>query len=353
LVYANSIPKYLKYLDNLFSDLYAGGCIGIDTKVAEVATISKFEALISELNFARYFTMKKWQVELLPSNAFQNRKSPDMLVKNAVREYFVEVKNIQFDDEDYEFGVEIANLLNSAGLSFVVVVKASSQLSKPAYKYQSKETKEEISKKALIEFKSQIKGIKPQSKQIEIKTSAADIELIATGKGKSYMGIGTMKEAISEPPEYAERIKYDILNKSAKRKDWQGSELDKLYIVAIDDPSLMFYVDRYNAELFGNVTCFIPPLPVPNPTIDPPIQNALNRGWKDYLLKMCVLPNGRSVLPDNQRRLFFNEPLLENTTAVLVMHRNAFYLLANPFAENRINTVDVLADMADCFTGWE
>lgn len=342
---------YLKLLDRLFNDLYNGGCKGVDTKVVEILDLLRFQSLVSELEFARYFVQKDCQVELLPSNAFSGRKAPDMLVTNNSKDYFVEVKNIQSDDEEYNFGTAIADALNSVGKSFMVVIKSTSKLSKPAYKYETKDQKELDSKSALEEFRRKMRGI-PADRETKINTAVADIELHPTKKGESYLGISAMKEVITSHGEYLERIRYDIVQKGSKRNDWSGTELDKLYLVAMDDESVFFDSDWYNIILFGPSNEFYPPLPVPEPTIDATIQHAIDLGWKEYLTRMRILRNNRSVIEDHQRGMFYNQAPMKNVTAIIVRNKTNFYLLANPFAEDRINSPNILTEMANCIIGW-
>lgn len=352
-VFTTQKAGYLKYLDELFENLYNGSCKGIEIKVNETCQLSKLGSLVSELEFARYFVRNKTAVQLLANNVFQGRRSPDMLVLGESKEYFVEVKNIEFDDEDYDFGTKIAEILNDLGIFFMVVVKSGSLLSTPAYKYQSRDQKEEQCSKALEEFKDKLKNLPPDTTTINIHTSVADVELHPTKLGKSYLGIGTMLQAISEPPEYKERIRYDILQKSRKREDWTGDELSKLYILAIDDNSMFFYVDRYNMELFGNCAYYSPPLPVPDIPVNNIIGDAIKQGWKDYLIKMCILRNNRSVIPENERGMLFTEPAMKNVTTILVRHGSNFHLLANPFADAKINDANILAELKGCIIGWE
>jgi len=353
LVLANFNSTYLDLLDKLFFNLHNSKCNGIDVKVKEVHDLLRFEGLVSELQFARYFAVaKQWQVDLLPSNIFGNRRAPDMAVISSKRKYFVEVKNIQFDAEEHNFGILVAALLNKKGLHFQVHIESASIFSTPAYKHQTKSAKEKQMEPALKELSQEIAQISDFTKEITIKTSIADIRLVPSDKGRSFLGL-TWTGVISEPEEYAERIVYDLLNKSSKRADWQGLELDIPYLIAIDDPSMFFdEACRYNIEFFGSSTEFYPPLPVPSPTIDENIQNALDLGWRDYLLKMNILRNNRSLIEDQARGKFFTEPELKNATAILVRHNDAFYLLANPFADNRINKPDILEELADCITGW-
>ena len=353
-VYSDYPIGYLEILDTLFRELYRHAYQGVEVKVCETsAHLFRFQSLISEFEFARYFAGNGMQVELLSSNAFQGRKPPDMWVRSGSQEYYVEVKNIQLDDEDYTFGTRIAEALNSLGMSYMVAIRSSSLLSTPSYKYQARDRKEKDCDAALVEFKEKIETTSLVTPPVLITTSVADIELHPTTKGKSYLGIGAMKEAIGVPPEYKERIRYDILQKSEKRDVWTGKELDKFYIVAIDDDSLMFYIDKYNGQLFGNATYYCYPLKVPDVKINSRIENAIKNGWEDYLKKMCVLRNDRSIIPENERGMFFVEPSMRNVTAVLVKHRDSFYLLANPVAEERINNPLILDELKGCLTGWE
>ena len=204
---------------------------------------------------------------------------------------------------------------------------------------------------ALNEFKDKLNNISIDSLPLVIPTTFADIELHKTNKKRSYLGIGAMKSAISEPPDYKERIRYDVVQKASKRNDWIGDELDKFYIVAIADNSLFFYIDRYNIELFGHATLHLGN--VPEVEMNPEIENSIKIGWEQYLRKMCILRNDRTVIPGDKRGLFFVEPLTKNISAVLVKHRNRFYLLANPLAERRINNPAILGELQDCFVGWE
>jgi hypothetical protein len=95
------------------------------------------------------------------------------------------------------------------------------------------------------------------------------------------------------------------------------------------------------------------PLKVPDVSITEEIKQAIEVGWSDYLVKMAVLRNNRSIINERDRGLFFTEPRLRNVTGVLVRHRPDFYLLANPFAEALINDPAIISDFSNCKTGWE
>ncbi|KON33008.1 MAG: hypothetical protein AC479_05950 [miscellaneous Crenarchaeota group-6 archaeon AD8-1] len=363
-VFSTHNSEYLSYLDKLFKELYEGTCNSINVKVNETPDLNHFDSLISELEFARYFLKNKMQVTFLPHNIFQGRKAPDMMISSSSLDSYVEVKNIQVDEASWKFGINIVKKLNDLGFCFMVVVKASKTLATPAYIYQSKYVKDQTQKQAFISFHREIRHVKTDSSKITINTPLAEVDLYPTKKKKSYLGISTMLEVITQPPDYIQRIKYDILNKTIKRQDWIDDELRKNYIIAIDDGSIFFSLDTYNAELFGHATYYspiiigdttgrIPAPPVPRIKINDQIKLAIKQGWKDYLVRMCILQNGRSVIPENKRGLFFNESILKNATALIVRNRKQFWLLANPFAEPKINNPNILKEFSDAKIGWE
>jgi hypothetical protein len=346
--------EYLTILNKLFGSLYSGGCIGIELKIRECSPdLVRFQSLISEFEFAKSFLENGMQVELLASSVFRGRKAPDMLVKSKMHEYYVEVKKIQLDEEGYEFGNKIVDILNTLGLAFMVVVKTSYPLSNPSYNHQARSQKESDCDAALLEFSNKIKQSSLKSFPVVISTFIADIELHPTSRSKSFFGIEAMQQAITEPPEYRQRIRYDIEQKSRKRDDWIGDELCKVNLVAIDDDTTFFYIDRYNMELFGNATYYVDPTRIPKISIDQQINTSIKKGWEKYLQKMCILGDGRSLISEKDRGLFFTEPYTKNVTAVLVRHFDVFYLLANPLAEEAINNPDIFDDLKKYLIGWE
>ncbi len=354
LVFFNYKERYLKILDMLVEELYSNACEGIEVKLHETSPdLFRFQSTVSELKFARYFVRNNMHVELLSNNVFQGRKVPDIYAKNNAREFFVEVKNIQLDDEDYNFGKGVAEILNSLGLCFVVVIKSFELLATPTYEYKTREQKELLCKKSLDEFRDALKKLPLSFSTITVHTTIAEVELHPTKMSKSYLGINTMEQAISEPTGYREKVRLDIKEKSKKREEWVGNELNKFYIVAIDDDTMFFYIDRYNMDLFGKSVGYSPPLIVPDANITPEIGKAMKNGWTDYLKRMCILPNNRCIIPEEERGLFFSEPLMRNVSAVMAHHNNGFYLLANPFAEERINSPAILQELRNCHLGWE
>ena len=350
LIFSESNSEYLKYLDLLFKELYDRSCTGIEIKISETSPdLYRFHSLISELEFARFFLENNMEVKLLSDNAFESRSPPDMYVSNS-NDYFVEVKNIQHDEIDYGFGLQISNILNSKGESYMIVIKPSSDLSTPTFRYEEKYEKEKYLNKVLDEFSSQLHVLKNSTPPHHIITSYAEIELHEAKKDKSHLGMGIFS-SFAEPSSYGERIKYDVLQKAKKRSKWVANELIKKYIVAIDDESTLFYQDKYNIKLFGHATHHLGV--IPDITLSREIKNAINNGWEKYLRKMNVLLNDKTVILEDNRGLFFTEPNTKNITALLVRNKNRYYLIANPFANSKINNPDIFNEFKNCITGWE
>jgi hypothetical protein len=224
-------------------------------------------------------------------------------------------------------------------------------MSIPTYFHETRGKKEKHLQPILEAFREKIKGISLDSLPITIRTAFADIKLYETKRKESYFGGVTMHEAVSEPSDYGKRIKFDVRQKARKRNDWLKEELDKPYIIAIDDEAMFFYLDRYNVELFGNATTGQSGAPETGTNHE--IEEAMKKGWKEYLEKMYILPVDRTVIPENERGLFFTDPSTKNVSAVLLMHQQKFYILANPLADSRTNDPTILQDFADCISGWE
>jgi predicted house-cleaning noncanonical NTP pyrophosphatase (MazG superfamily) len=340
------------YFETLFRELFENSCEGIENKVVETRPdIIGVSSLFSELEFAKYLLRKKMKVKLLSCNDFEGRSPPDIWVQSGSREYLVEVKNITDDRVINVLGREIASILNSRGHSFAVIVGSLKSMSMPTYFHETRAEKEKLLQPILEEFREKIEGISLGSLPITIRTALVDVELHKTKFEESYFGGTTMYEAIGEPDDYRERIRLDVHQKAEKRKEWLKEELDRPYIIAIDDEAMFFHSDSYNTELFGNATTY--QYRVPETGINHEIEEAVKNGWKEYLQKMRILQIDRTVIPENERGLFFTDPATKNVSAVLLMHQWRFYILANPFADGRINDPAIFRDFADCLSGWE
>jgi hypothetical protein len=346
--------EYLKILDKLLQELYSNGCKGIETKFFETSPeLFRFQATISEMEFAEFLVKNNLSVELLSNNSFRGRMAPDIHAVGKGVEIYIEVKNIELDEVEHNLGSKVAEHLNSLNLSYMIVVKAATCLSTPAYRAEERRRKEAICAATIEEFKEKTNGLKQQGERVCVEMKNADIELHPTKKNKSYLGISTMKEAISQPENYKQRVRYDIINKAQKRSNWEGKELDPLYIVAMKDNSWLFGIDEYNVELFGHCHYYVPPLKPPQVGINNKIATSLTKGWKDYLSKMYLINNNQSVIPENERGMLFTEPILANVTAFLVANKQRHYLLANPFAEERINYPRISGIFENVILGWE
>ena len=68
--------EYLKILDELLKELYMNGCKGIEVKIHETSPdLERFQATISEIEFARYFFRNQMDVELLSNNVFNGKRA--------------------------------------------------------------------------------------------------------------------------------------------------------------------------------------------------------------------------------------------------------------------------------------
>jgi hypothetical protein len=351
IITANELNE--EYLEGLFHELFENSCEGIESKVAEARRdLLGFLSLLSELEFARYFIRRKMKVKLLSCNDFEGRSPPDIWVHDDSKEFWVEVKNISEDRTIFFLGRKIASILNSQGLSFAITIGSSSLMSISTYFYNTRKEKEGLIMPILKEFTEKIKDISSRSLPTTIEISSIDVNLYKTKFKKSYMGGTRTVEAICEPKDYRKRIRLDVLEKAKKRNKWLGEELNKPYIVAIDSEPMLFNIDHFNEELYGHATIYVEGK-IPETGTNQEIEEAVNNGWKEYLEKMRILRVNGIVIPKDERGLFFTDPTTKNVSAVLLMRQQTFHILANPFADSRINNPTILQDFADCFSGWK
>jgi hypothetical protein len=349
IIAANKLNK--DYLEGLFRALFENSCEGVDRKVTEARSdLLGFFSLLSELEFARYFIRRKMEVKLLSCNDFEKRSPPDIWVHDESKEFWVEVKNISEDRTIFFLGRKIASILNSQGLSFAITIDSSELRLVPAYSYDTRKEREELVMPILEEFKEKIKELSSRSPSTTIRTSSVDFHLYETKFKKSFMA-GRV-EGLGEPTNYGKRIRRDVLKKSENRDKWRGEELDKPYIVAIDTEPMLSSIDCFNTELYGHATVYEEGK-TPQTGTNHEIEKAVSKGWKEYLEKMRILPFNGLVIPENERGLFVTDPTTKNISAVLAMRQQTFYILANPFADNTINSPIILQDFADCRSGWD
>ena len=156
--------------------------------------------------------------------------------------------------------------------------------------------------------------------------------------GPGYPGI-INSSTITVPTDILQhRIAEDVIDKAAKRQDWDEEHKRYLYLVALVSKDVWLDQDDVEQAPIGGGTYFVPPLSMPPFSPSREIQQAQASGWSDFLLQKCVIPNGNTVIMPGQQGIYFTQTGCRNVSGVISILRNwNTSITPNPFAEARIN----------------
>jgi len=332
---------YWKYLDRLISDLTAGKCEGIREKLADVANnSSKFNSAVSELEIARVLIQHKKFVKLLPDvymgkDTAGDIPSPDILAHDKTGNYYVEVSMFS-DDETSELIIdELRAFLADSTPPCRVDVSLPQALSLPANSHADRATKYAKIRQVVADFKPKFSSANRNQLPIHITVDGVMFDVFPSGLGKGYPGMVTTDAFQVPTQEYTKIIQYRVSEKSKKRLKWTGDNLDKRYVVAIDSDQITMNEVELYAALIGWGNSFQPPLRIPQRPIPPAIKNAANSGWRAFLENVHLIPLGQTII--DPYGCYLTDPVIANTSGVLLRVGSKLWFVPNPFADPQIN----------------
>lgn len=301
---------------------------GIQQKITDVANnINKFESAVSEFEVARFLAGKGKQIQLL-ADSFMAGKSPDMLVIDAMGEYYVEVAQLTEDESLAIILDELRVFLDDPSKRYRVDVKLPESLSLPVTDYDERQVKEDKAKKAVSDFKSGFAGLNLNQLPLEVVFGGVTFHIVQSGTSKGYPGLVDHSLIVVPSHKYVKRLRYLVAKKAGKRSDWIGSDLKKPYIVAIDcEQVYLFQEDVEEALLGSRETYHLVPL------IE--VQQAADKGWRDHLVKINMIPADRTTF--KSYGLYLTQTISQNVSAVLVRRDRQYWFIPNPFAYDEIN----------------
>jgi hypothetical protein len=285
---------YWRYLDDLVGFLRSKNVAGIQEKVKDADNLDKFYSTVSELEFARILAGKGKDVTLLKDRFFENRTSPDMLVKDSTREMYVEVKRLTEGRAGHLIIDFLRSYLNHPERTFRVNVVLNRELSVPMTKLDQRTAREKEAKEIIEEFRSRFDAIDVAHLPVSFEIAGVTFEIQPTKLQRGYLGV--IRTAVFEPSTemWVEKLAYDVCEKAKKRQSWIGDDLKKLYIVAIDCEEKCLDEDKVDLALIGGTGVFL------------------------------------------------TNPITKNVSAVMVRFKSgSVYFLPNPFACDEINDAEI------------
>jgi len=319
---------YWTYLEDLVSNLRNANVTGIQEKISDVNNnLRKFRAAISEFEIAKVLVANGKQVQLLP-DSFMPGKSPDMLLKDSSKEYYVEVTQLS-DDEAVTIILDgLRAFLDDPSKAYRVDVTLPEDLTLPVVNYRERQIKEDRANKIVAEFKSAFPRLNLANLPVTYRSDGVEFKIVQSGMTKGYPGFIDTSVIVVPSHKYVERIRYLVTKKAEKRLDWTGDHLKKPYLVAIDcEQVFLFEEDCYQALLGSRTTYHDEPLVLVN--------QAAGKGWKDYLVNVHFIPADRTMF--TSYGIYLTRSICQNVSGVLVRRDRHHWFIPNPFAYDEIN----------------
>jgi hypothetical protein len=294
----------------LTEELRNANCSNIQEKFAETNKWSKFLSLGSELFFAYEFVKLGFEVSLISDNSREFKKtngdngaSPDISIKKDGQQFLVEVARIS-DDETQ---LEIANKINPIIKEnpFRVRIQYSEEFSTPVIGYEEREERERLIKDFVNKFREIIQTIDSNSLPHVQNILDCQVEFSESlGQHGYYAGCST--SPIFIPAEKIQlKIKNVLEEKAKKRQQWDDSQKNLPYLVALDIQQNLFFEEKLISLFSGNPR---------------------NPNFKNVTGVIARTENNRSIRPFSRAGWIEANPLK---------------VVPNPFAQQQINCLDL------------
>jgi hypothetical protein len=335
---------YWTYLDELVGFLRSKNVGAVQEKIADASHLEKFYSTVSELEFARILASKGKGVTLLTDDFFKNRSSPDMLVKDATREAYVEVRRLTEGQAGYLIVDFLESYLNQPDRAYRVDVVLSEELSIPVTKWEERLAREKIAQNIIEQFPAAFEAADLTKLPVSFRIGGVTFEIRPTNRlRRGYPGFIRTSVFIFPTAIWAEKLAKDVCEKAKKRQAWTGAHLRKYYLVAIDCEEKFLDRDDVDLRLIGSrVTQWGIPLPKIELGFD--VKQAAQRGWRGFLEKEYIIPSESTYLDPSKKGVFFTAPATKNVSGVMVRFGSrSVYFLPNPFAFDEINDVGIQA----------
>jgi hypothetical protein len=331
--------SYWNYLSELISSLRDANCKGIQDKMADVDNLWKLRSTVSELEIARLLSEKGKNVEMLP-DSFLSGRSPDMHVKDADGEYYVEVVRFSEDEAVFIIQEEMIRYLADPPKPYEVDVTLPADLSASATDCKEREVKESKARTVASKFKKTMNSTDPVQLPLCVKIDDVVFQFSSSPSGA---GLPIINFETSVPSgKFVDRIRFLLTDrkqgKAIKRTTWTGEHLKKRYIVAIDCEQQVDEEDVVQA-LLGKRESYS--IAAPKKAVPPEVIEAAKKNWTVFLERVHLLPKGRTVF--TSYGVYMTDAICRNVCGVLVYRRlvprseSMVCFLPNPFAEDAIN----------------
>lgn len=345
--------RYLNTLNKMFGELKRPIYRGTRAKTKDGGDINKFQSLLSEFSVGMIFGRRGCQVEFLPDN-YMDRRSPDIHVTCKKKGIYVEVTRATDDGTNSEIQSRLRESLKDK--PFRVDVKMKPEMAPPATDWQERMEKSVLVRTSLEEFErklqNEIEDPKAVDLPIEIDCIGAVFTVSPAADNVGYPGIVSTGVFQIPDDKIADMLTHKIIEKSRKREDWTGRDREMLYVIGIDFEEFFCSLD-FDTLLLGKTTEFLIldesdrdiiekewEKIADNPQDHIPhwerIENAADKGWKEFLANRRLIP--RDLIYLKGEGLFMKDQVMDNVSGILALiPGDKILFVPNPFASDEIN----------------
>jgi len=322
-------PILASNIDNLFKFLRENNCKNVRERLKNVNTLWNYESALSELDVAKLLIEKGKAVEILPETYEDMISPPDILAVDSKYEVYIEVTRITDDSTIKNISDSIDKFLKKQNYVYRVTVSLNNEISTPAFGNE-RDIKNQKIVDGIEEFRDKMVSINNSNLPTHIETSIGTFKVEKSPFDMGYTGSFQFSVIFIPDEKIIDKIRKDVIDKSKKRDKWIGEHRNKFFIVALVFEPLFHYIEHLEPALFGNdVICLL--------DYDYKINNANEKGWKDYLEKKNILTQ-ISYLDPKRRGIYFTVNSVKNVSGVIgLLYGRTPVFLPNPFAYEEIN----------------
>jgi len=315
--------------DNLMKFLREKKCKNVRERLKNVNTLWNFKSAISELEIAKLLIEKGKMVEILLETYDGMISPPDILAVDSKYEVYIEVTRLTDDSTIEQISNSIDEYLKKENFVYRVTSSLNSEISMPAFGNE-RDIKKQKTAVGVEEFKDKMRLVNNTNLPVNIETSIGSFKVEKSPYDVGYAGSFELSAILLPYEKIIEKIRKDVIYKSKKRDKWIGEHRNKIFIVVLVFEAFFHYIEYLEPALFGNHTIVLL-------DYDYKIKNANEKGWKDFLEKMNVLPQ-LSYLDPKKRGIYFTVKSVKNVSGVLgFLYGRTLVFLPNPFAYEEIN----------------
>ncbi len=322
---------------NLLSSIHNLPIYAVQEKLSNVGNPSKLLSTLSELQAAKVFAEKDFEVELLLDNDSRFKRPPDLFAYRRGSKLLVEVARMSRDEAELALHQKLYPLLKE--LDFVVTVFYSRSLSKFVLKAEERSAKERLFYEFVEKLQQRLKSLDKSQLpcNFALEDSKISVKLAEPGRGRISITAPSWTRVPLE--RYVQQIQKIIVHKASKRIYFTEDFLEQPFLIFLDLGNASEIYEAIFPALYGSRTLIegMKPNEIALQRVLYP-KFVLDRlqGCQSELLVKLGFDSRRHIHIDECGYFVTQESVRENVTGVLTMLDGKVECYPNPFCDELI-----------------